>query len=490
MINVKRRSALREGVGRADAGSCQLPPVQGTSALAFWDQSAPTEMTSAFQRYFRCSTSGPAVASGRSLRAGYFSFEGSVCYGRCAGVSPSATPDEALPSVSVVSDGGEPTLPFEPCEIVENLQRERYVVRPASTAERLTASPLARAAYYLARPLLGVGVRRHFQRIRLAGWESIPFPHWPVDVTVQAVMESVLKVALVASGEDRIPFVWFWPEGAESCAVMTHDVEGEAGRAFCEELVDLDASFGIRSAFQLVPEWLSGPSDSLIGMLRRGGCEINVHDLTHDGSLFRDRERFAEHAAEINRHARELGCRGFRAGAMYREQDWYEALDLAYDMSVPNVAHLEAQRGGCCTVMPYFVGRILELPLTTTQDYSLFHILNDYSTTLWERQVDMIRARNGLITFITHPDYLIDRRARAVYVDLLRYLANLRDQTTMWMALPAEVDSWWRDRDRMCLVRSGAGWRVEGPGSQRARIAYASLSGGSLVYEIDSTTPV
>ena len=65
---------------------------------------------------------------------------------------------------------------------------------------------------------------------------------------------------------------------------------------------------------------------------------------------------------------------------MYREQGWFDAFEFSYDMSVPNAAHLEPQRGGCCTVMPYFVGDILELPLTTAQDYTLFHILNDYST--------------------------------------------------------------------------------------------------------------
>ena len=59
-------------------------------------------------------------------------------------------------------------------------------------------------------------------------------------------------------------------------------------------------------------------------------------------------------------------------------------------MSVPNVAHLEPQRGGCCTVMPYFIGDILELPLTTTQDYSLFHILGDYSIALWKQQIELI----------------------------------------------------------------------------------------------------
>ena len=91
---------------------------------------------------------------------------------------------------------------------------------------------------------------------------------------------------------------------------------------------------------------------------------------------------------------------------MCRNQEWYDALDFNSYMSVSNVAHLEPQRGGRSTVMPFFIGRILELPLTTVQDYSLFHILGDYSIDLWKRQIDLIRERNGLISFITHPDYL------------------------------------------------------------------------------------
>ncbi len=111
---------------------------------------------------------------------------------------------------------------------------------------------------------------------------------------------------------------------------------------------------------------------------------------------------------------------------MYRRQDWFAALEFSYDMSVPNVAHLEPQRGGCCTVMPYFLGDVLELPLTTAQDYSLFHVLGDYSTTLWQEQIELILEHNGLISFIAHPDYLIEPRARDVYTDLLRLLVRLR----------------------------------------------------------------
>jgi len=101
---------------------------------------------------------------------------------------------------------------------------------------------------------------------------------------------------------------------------------------------------------------------------------------------------------------------------MYRKVDWFKYLCFAYDMSVPNVAHLEPQRGGCCTVMPYFLpGGMLELPLTTIQDYSLFHILQDYSLAVWKQQIQLILDGHGLLSFTIHPDYVRPQRAQAVY---------------------------------------------------------------------------
>jgi len=50
--------------------------------------------------------------------------------------------------------------------------------------------------------------------------------------------------------------------------------------------------------------------------------------------------------------------------------------------------------------------------------------------------------------------------------------------------LPGEVNDWWRDRRRMTLVRNGSTWCIEGPGSDRARIAYASLDGDSVTYRV------
>ena len=80
---------------------------------------------------------------------------------------------------------------------------------------------------------------------------------------------------------------------------------------------------------------------------------------------------------------------------------------------MPNVAHLDPQRGGCCTVMPYSIGDLLELPLTTIQDYPLFHNLGRYDLALWNQQIELILKNHGLISFIIHPDYTLAQRAQA-----------------------------------------------------------------------------
>jgi hypothetical protein len=170
---------------------------------------------------------------------------------------------------------------------------------------------------------------------------------------------------------------------------------------------------------------------------------------------------------------------------MYRNLDWYNELRISYDMSVPNVAHLEPQRGGCCTVFPYFIGEILELPLTTVQDYALFHMIGEYSTALWREQIEQITEQHGLISLLIHPDYLLNRKALEVYKELLGYLRELRSRKNIWFARPGEINRWWRDRNAMKVVFESGRWRVKGPGSERARVAFASIQDDRMVYAVE-----
>ena len=420
---------------------------------------------------------------------GFFRFgPTATCYGQStSGVSTGvedAALHDALKSVSLKDS--EIHLSFDPSQIVENLRTERYVNHTGAKRGRIVDHRLVRKAYYAVRDLLPVSIRRHLQKVYLGGWRKLRFPDWPVDFTVDNIHEEVLRLAMKAGGVRRVPFIWFWPQGAPSCLIMTHDVETAAGRDFTSDLINLDHSYGIKASFQVIPEKRYEVPDEYVRQMRSRGFEFNVHDLNHDGHLYQERVSFLERAQKINEYIKKFGAKGFRAGVMYRNLDWYNAYEFSYDMSMPNVAHLEPQRGGCCTVFPYFVGKILEIPLTTCQDYSLFQILNDYSIDLWKQQIALIRKRNGLISFIAHPDYLMKPQARRVYESLLAYLRQIVEHEKVWMALPGEVDQWWRARSQMKLVPAGDGWKIEGPGSDRARVAYATLDGDAIKYTVEN----
>lgn len=450
-------------------------------------------MSQILSDYFRLTDQGlgRVCAARPSGESGFFQFGDSpICFGHCtAGVA--ASPESAQlhdASKSVRVGECKVQLPFDPAEIVENLRTERYVRHLLANRGRLVDHPAIRKVYYAVRELMPVGVRKHLQKVYLSGWRKLQFPNWPVDFTVDTIHEQVLRLAMEAGGIERVPFIWFWPDGASNCLIMTHDVETATGRDFTSDLMSLDASRGIRSSFQVIPEKRYEVPDDYVRAMRERGFEFNIHDLNHDGQLYQDRELFLQRAKKINEYARKFGAAGFRAGVMYRNLDWYDAYDFSYDMSMPNVAHLEPQRGGCCTVFPYFVGKILEIPLTTCQDYSLFQILNDYSIDLWKKQIELIRSRNGLMSFIAHPDYLTSASARKVYEALLDHLRQMVASEKIWMALPGEVNRWWRARSEMKLVQKSAGWEIEGPERERARVAYAVLDRGRLVYTLNRAT--
>jgi glycosyltransferase involved in cell wall biosynthesis len=415
---------------------------------------------------------------------GYFRFgEKAICFGEFAGVKSQAVsiPELRDAQADVEVNDGEVTLAFNPTEVAGNLHRELYV-----QDWRKGSSAVMANLYYLIRPLLPVSIRRHLQSAYLSGWNKISFPRWPVDCSVDYLAEDLLKLLLKASGEERLPFIWFWPDGQQSCAIMTHDVESRLGCEFCTTLMEVDDEFGIKASFQIIPEDRYLVRPEFLRSIRDRGFEVAIHDLNHDGHLYSNREQFLQRAAKINAYGREYGSPGFRSAVLYRKQVWYDALKFSFDMSVPNVAHLDPQRGGCCTVMPYFLDEILEIPVTTVQDYTLFNVLHDYSINLWKEQMEMIMQRHGCMSFIVHPDYITTPRELGIYKELLRHISSVREKRGVWVTTPSRINDWWRQRAAMSLVEDGDGWHIEGAGSERASVAFAREANGSIVISHES----
>jgi hypothetical protein len=421
---------------------------------------------------------------------GYFRFGPGIGYGPSILADPSAAGLENLPdlSQSIEFNGSIPCLPFDPAATIDNLRLERYPIGFPGKFRSLASGEALRRVYYSLRPALPGRVRQSLQRIYFRDWRNLTFPQWPVDTSVENILEQLLLVSMKAKQLESMPFIWFWPEGAPAAVSMTHDVETTAGLTFVPRLLDVDDHAGIKSSFQLVPEERYEISPALRELITKRGFEVNVHGFNHDGNLFGDRKTFLEQVAQINRYVKDFGADGFRSACMYRNIDWYYELDVSYDMSVPNTARLEPQRGGCGTVFPYFIGKILELPLTAIQDYSLFHILGEYSIDLWIKQIDLIAAKHGLISFIVHPDYIQTDRTLSVYQALLAYLSGLRTRDNIWIALAGEINRWWRERSAMNLTLSEGRWRIEGRGSERARIAFARIQNDRLVYTVENSS--
>jgi hypothetical protein len=249
-------------------------------------------MDQALAEYYRCPDSSSAIklTNPVSSDAGYFRFgRDTVCYGRSSTGFRSKSP--AAPLYDVFEDASfedaKVYLPFDPTEVVTNLRYERYMRNSRGGYKQLMERAV-RSAYYCARPFLGVSVRKHLQKHRLNGWRNLPFPHWPIDVTVDSLLKKLLLLVLKSRNAEPLPFIWFWPEGASACAIMTHDVETEKGAAFCPELMDINDAFRIPASFQVVPEKRYPVTERYLDDIRQRGFEVNVQDLNHDGHLFRD----------------------------------------------------------------------------------------------------------------------------------------------------------------------------------------------------------
>jgi hypothetical protein len=138
-------------------------------------------------------------------------------------------------------------------------------------------------------------------------------------------------------------------------------------------------------------------------------------------------------------------------------------LDFEYDSSYPDTDPFEPQAGGCCSWLPFFNQATVELPITLTQDHTLFVLLRHQDETAWVQKTAFLRSRGGMALINTHPDYLVDPRIFRAYA---KFLERFATDPSAWKALPRDVSSWWRRRANSSIEWDGQGWRIVGPASE------------------------
>lgn len=188
-------------------------------------------------------------------------------------------------------------------------------------------------AYYLIKPILPWRFRLALRR-----WRAKPILRrnksiWPIHEPCGNAPE---ELALS------------WPDGGKDFpVVLTHDVEGPLGLQRCQQLAEIEMEYGFRSSFNFIPQGSYKVPEELLAWLRGNGFEVGVHDLHHDGALFRSRHTFGNKAKEINRHLKEWGAVGFRAGFMLHELNWLHDLESS-TIAPPSTSTPSSLNRRCC----------------------------------------------------------------------------------------------------------------------------------------------
>ena len=258
-------------------------------------------------------------------------------------------------------------------------------------------------------------------------------------------------------GSERRPEDWpGWPDGKKFAFVLTHDVEGPEGVAKCRRLMEVEKKCGFRSSFNFIPEANYRISREFRQIVAREGFEVSLHDLYHDGRLYRSRAEFAKNATRINMYLKEWGSRGFRSGFMFHNLEWLQDLEIEYDASTFDTDPFEPQPDGTGTIFPFWyqqgAGRgYVEMPYTLPQDSTLFLLMRERTPDLWKQKTDWIARHGGMALLNTHPDYMSfdGARLRISHYPLANYESFLRHVATAhagayWNPLPMELAAWYK----------------------------------------------
>jgi hypothetical protein len=263
---------------------------------------------------------------------------------------------------------------------------------------------------------------------------------WPFETAIDVHADASLDAA-----EEPM-----WPHGARASLVITHDVDSAPELELIAAIRSIEREHGFPSAFGFVPR-RSPPSDAIVERLVQEGCELYLHDIGHDG-------RLPYHPLETIR--RELDgalapgtwagehARGFRSGQLL----WSSALRQAvgerfrFDLSIPDTERGGPYGGiaGCGTVRPFWIGELLEIPLTMPQDFYLLNVERFSPTELadmWTRKMDWIAQLSGCAVVNAHPIWINPTRPDiwGAYCSFLDLVAGRND---LWIATPSDIADW------------------------------------------------
>jgi peptidoglycan/xylan/chitin deacetylase (PgdA/CDA1 family) len=358
-------------------------------------------------------------------------------------------------------------------EASEPLIRRYLFEEYMSPYKRMPSSTVM--TYYRVKKFIPLTVRHWINYAAVRTRLRDVFPNWPCETALVDLWHHWLRTSLEVIGQQDPWHIAFWPDGKRCCISLTHDVESTTGFARMERMADLEERYGFKSSWNL--PLAQYPIDwKAVERLRARGFEFGAHGLAHDGRMFRSRHDFEVCKMLVERLAGEHELRGFRGPSTLRNAEWIGTMSFEYDSSFSDTDPYEPQPGGTCSLFPFFLSEMVELPYTLPQDHTLIHLVRRNPVSTWTTKAHWIRSLGGMILPLTHPDYSGDDENLPAYEELLKVLSDF----DAWRALPREVARWWRERAQMKLTIKEGKPFIEGLAGKRAvarRVSEESFAG-------------
>ena len=117
-----------------------------------------------------------------------------------------------------------------------------------------------------------------------------------------------------------------------------------------------------------------------------------------------------------------------------------------YDSSIPDTEIYSpiGNHNGCCTVFPFFINNLLELPLTIPQDAVLLNLgfSPEKIFSVWINKLNWIKSIGALAVVNTHPDphYSGNTKMSKLYE---KFIENVVKDPNAWIANPCEIAEYW-----------------------------------------------
>lgn len=269
------------------------------------------------------------------------------------------------------------------------------------------------------------------------------FPSWPIEPSVEVLRYLILNLA----GKE-IPGKNFWPNNKKYAIAFTHDVDTEEGFNNIPMLSKIEEDNNLTSSWNIV-----GHSYKLdlkyLDVLVEQGNEIVLHGFNHDNKLaYIKNEDIELRFQQCQELLQRYNIKGFRSPSLLRSDRLFGILPkfFQYDSSIPDTEIFSpiGNHNGCCTVFPFFINNLLELPLTIPQDAVLLNL--GYSPeeifSVWINKLNWIKSIGALAVINTHPDphYSGNTKMSRLYG---KFIETIVRDSNAWIANPKEIAEFW-----------------------------------------------